>query len=132
MNDAADASPSAQPWARVTRPCLLSITIRPPFTTTGLLVETPQTAANSAMTFRPGRCRYLHVLAMEDAMRGCNGDHYGPGTRASGRRGGVRRAHRALPNRASGALLSHPRLGAGRRGHAAGDAARSVARARRV
>src|SRR6516165_669995 len=44
-----------------------------------------------------------------------------------GRRRGVRRARRALPARAAGALLPVPRLGAGRRGRGAGDAAGGLA-----
>ena len=65
-------------------------------------------------------------------MRGCDRDHDSAGPRPGGRRGGVPRAHRPLPARAAAALLPDPRLGAGRRGHAAGDAAGRLARARPV
>src|SRR5919199_898142 len=52
--------------------------------------------------------------------------------RTRGRRGRVPRAHRALPPRAARALLPDPRLGPGRGGRDAGDAAGRVARALRL
>src|SRR3954452_9458455 len=48
------------------------------------------------------------------------------------RRGGVSRTHRAPSARATAALLPHPRLGAGRGGHGAGDAPGGLARPRRI
>src|SRR5262245_33847262 len=47
-------------------------------------------------------------------------------------RGAVPRAHRAPPAGAAAALLPHPRLGPGRRGHGAGDAPGRLARPRRL
>ena len=58
--------------------------------------------------------------------------HADPGARPRGRRAGLPRPDRPVPARAAGALLPHPRLGAGRRGPGAGDAAGRLARAGRL
>src|SRR5918996_5097587 len=55
------------------------------------------------------------------AMRGCRSDRANALPRPRGRRGGVPRAHRALPAGAPAALLPDPRLGSGRRGSTPGD-----------
>jgi RNA polymerase sigma-70 factor (TIGR02960 family) len=57
-------------------------------------------------------------------------DRAGTRPRPNGRRGGVPRADRALPARAARPLLPDPRLGPGRGGRDAGDAAGRLARAR--
>src|SRR6266702_5627909 len=97
-----------------------------------LLVETPRAAVNWPVTFRPGWCRYVKDPAKGEAMRGCDRDHDSAGPRPGGRRGGVPRAHRPPPARAAAALLPDPRLGPGCQGHAAGDPAGRLARARPV
>src|SRR5262245_2544597 len=64
--------------------------------------------------------------------RWCGGEHRPDCSGARGRRRGISPADRALPARASGALLPNPRLAAGRRGRLAGNPARGVARTPRL
>src|SRR5215469_6111564 len=66
------------------------------------------------------------------AMRGWPGERGSADAGPGGRRAGVRRVRRAVPARAAGALLPVPRLGAGRRGRGAGDAAGGLAGPGRV
>ena len=80
------------------------------------------------MNLRAPRCR---VLLNARCERRTDGGHPA-GPRPARRRGGVRRADRALPPRAAAPLLPDPRLAAGRRGPAAGDDAGGLARARAV
>src|SRR5262245_20296505 len=75
-----------------------------------------------------GLCMYDHGARNGRAgMEGWSGERGSADAGPGGRRRGVRRARRALPARAAGALLPVPRLGAGRRGRGAGDAAGGLA-----
>ena len=89
-------------------------------------------AANCSTTGRSCGARWGMA-----ASRGPVTDGHGCRARARPRgarpaTGGVPGAHGAVPPRAPGALLPDPRLGAGRRGLAAGDVAGGLARPRRV
>src|SRR5215468_9666650 len=86
-------------------------------------------------SFRGGWCLYWQELRAEaggEAVGGWLGER-GPGGPGPGRRrAGVRRTRRPVPARAASALLPAARLGAGRRGRAAGDLAGGLAGPGRV
>ena len=93
----------------------------------------PRTAQFSAVRvvyLFSNRCRWSARGSRRDEGDDMDTDLLSLGARR--RRGRVRRAGRAVPPRAAGALLPDPGVVPGRRGRAAGDAAVGLARSRRL